>query len=142
MIVKTSENEIMGKILLAEDDDSMRRFLEVILKRENYEFFSAKDGLEALEIALGNEIDIVVTDAVMPNMTGYDLCRILRQTPEKQHIPLIILSGFDQNDSANENNCPVDFYLTKGNNLKEDLTKTLESILTNQSGNLGNSKPL
>jgi len=128
MIADTSETRNNGKILLAEDDDSMRRFLEVVLRRENYEIFSAKDGLEALEIALANEIDAVVTDAVMPNMTGFDLCRILRQTPEKQHIPLIILSGLNQDDAANEDNYPADFYLTKGNNLKEDLTKTLEGI--------------
>jgi CheY-like chemotaxis protein len=129
MIADTSETQNNGKILLAEDDDSMRRFLEVVLKRGNYEIYSAKDGLEALEIALANEIDAVVTDAVMPNMTGYDLCRVLRQSPEKKHIPLIILSGFNQADAANEDNSPADFYLTKGNNLKEDLTKTLEGIL-------------
>src|SRR5688572_21897190 len=128
MIADTSQTQNIGKILLAEDDDSMRRFLEVVLSRGNYEILPAKDGLEALEIALGNEIDAVVTDAVMPNMTGYDLCRILRQTPGKLHIPLIILSGFNEETGANEINCPADFYLMKGNNLKEDLTKTLDGI--------------
>ncbi len=128
MIADTPETANKGKILLAEDDDSMRRFLEVVLTRGNYEIFSAKDGLEALEIALANEINVVVTDAVMPNMTGYDLCRVLRQNPEKKHIPLIILSGFNQDDAADEDVCPADFYLTKGNNLKEDLIKTLKGI--------------
>ena len=105
-------------------------FLEVTLKRQNYEVFTAKDGLEAMEIALNNEIDVIVTDAIMPNLTGYDLCRILRQNPEKKDIPLIILSGFDQNDEANSDKCLADFYLMKGNNLKEDLIKILEKLLT------------
>lgn len=133
MLADTSQTQNTGKILLAEDDDSMRRFLEVVLTRENYEILPAKDGLEALEVALGTEIDAVVTDAVMPNMTGYDLCRILRQTPEKQHIPLIILSGFTEEADANADNCPADFYLIKGNNLKEDLTKTLDAIFARKS---------
>ena len=133
MLADTSQTQNIGKILLAEDDDSMRRFLEVVLTRGNYEILPARDGLEALEIALGNEIDAVVTDAVMPNMTGYDLCRILRQTPEKLHIPLIILSGFNEEADADKNNCPADFYLIKENNLKEDLIKTLDGIFTPKS---------
>ncbi len=130
MIENIPENQSNGKVLLAEDDDSMRRFLEVVLNRENYQTFSAKDGLEAMEIALSSEIDVVVTDAIMPNMTGYDLCRILRQTAEKQDIPLIILSGFNQEDTANSDKCLADFYLMKDNNLKSDLIKTLENIFT------------
>lgn len=133
MLTETSEHESGGKILLAEDDDSMRRFLEVVLKRENYETLCAKDGLEALEIALENEVDVVVTDAVMPNMTGYDLCRILRQTPEKQNIPLVLLSGFNQKEKADSQNCPADFFLMKENNLKEDLLKILNKIFTEKS---------
>ena len=130
MSAKTSETNLKRTILIAEDDDSMRRFLEITLKRENYKVFTAKDGLEALEIVLNNEISVIVTDAIMPNLTGFDLCRILRQNPQKQQIPLIILSGFSQDDEANANKCFADFYLMKGNNLKEDLTKTLEKLLT------------
>lgn len=122
-----------GRILLVEDDDSMRRFLEVVLKRENYETICAKDGLEALEIVLSGEFDVVVTDAVMPNMTGYDLCRILRQTPEKQNIPLVLLSGFNQKDNDDSQKCQADFYLMKENNLKEDLRELLAKILAEKS---------
>lgn len=61
-------------ILLAEDDSSMRRFIEVILKREGYLITAAKDGIEALQFALENTYDAVVADAIMPNMSGYDLC--------------------------------------------------------------------
>ena len=130
MFDEISKNSNKGKVLLAEDDDSMRRFLEVILKKENYEIFSAKDGLEAMKLALNNDINVVVTDAIMPNLTGYDLCRILRQNPDKKNIPLIILSGFDQSNEVNSDKSLADFYLTKENNLKENLTKTLEKLLT------------
>jgi len=121
------------KILLAEDDDSMRRFLEVILQKANYDVVSAEDGLAAMKAALENEIDAVVADAVMPNMTGYDLCRMLRQNGDKKHIPLIILSGLNQEDSADAADCLADAYLMKGKNLKENLTETLANLLTEKT---------
>jgi DNA-binding response OmpR family regulator len=69
------------KILLAEDDNSMRRFLEVILQKADYDVISAEDGLLALKAALENEIDAVVADALMPNMTGYDCAGCCVKTP-------------------------------------------------------------
>jgi CheY-like chemotaxis protein len=124
------QTEKIANLLIVEDDDSMRRFLEVTLKKQNYEVFTAKDGLEAMELALNNEIHVIVTDAMMPNLTGYDLCRILRQIPDKKHIPLILLSGFDQKDKSTEDKYLADFYLTKGNNLKDELISTVSKILT------------
>ncbi len=83
---KDGNNSHKKKILLAEDNNSMRRFLEVILQKANYDVVSAGDGLEAIKAALENEIDAVVADAVMPNMTGHDLCRMLHQNANKKHI--------------------------------------------------------
>ena len=63
------ENNFAGKkILLAEDDDSMRRLLEVILQKAGYQTLTAEDGLAAMQIAMENEIDAVVADAIMPNL--------------------------------------------------------------------------
>ncbi|MDQ3087991.1 MAG: response regulator [Acidobacteriota bacterium] len=130
---KDGNKSYKKKILLAEDDDSMRRFLEVILRKANYDVVSAEDGLVAMKAALENEFDAVVADAVMPNMTGYDLCRMLRQNADKKHIPLIILSGLNQADSTDAEDCLADAYLMKGNNLKENLTKTLTNLLAEKS---------
>ena len=121
------------KILLAEDDASMRRFIEVSLQKANYEVVSAEDGLAAMKIALGGEtIDIIVADAIMPNMTGHDLCRILRQNPQTKELPFIILSGFEQSESLGgaAKNSLADAYLLKGANLKEELLNTLSKFLT------------
>ena len=117
------------KILLAEDDDSMRRFLEITLQRANFEVISTEDGLEAMKASLENEIDAVVADAMMPNLSGYDLCRIFRQNPDKKDIPFIILSGFNSNEIPDSDACRADAYLTKKNNLKEELTKTLNELI-------------
>ncbi|MDQ6785926.1 MAG: response regulator [Acidobacteriota bacterium] len=122
------ENSAKRRILFAEDDDSMRRFVEVILRKENYEVVAVEDGLKAMQSALESDFDAVVADAVMPNMTGFDLCRMLRQNAGKKHIPLIILSGLEQDTTGKTENCLADYYLTKDGNLKENLTKTLADI--------------
>lgn len=128
-----AQNSGKKKILLAEDDDSMRRFLEVVLRKAGYEVVSAEDGLAAMKVALENELDVIVADALMPNMTGYDLCRMLRQNPDKKHIPLIILSGLNQEDSTDFKDCLADAYLMKGNTLNKNLIKTLTNLLSGQT---------
>jgi len=55
-----------ARVLLAEDDRALRRFLEVVLERAGYKVIPAGDGLEAMKLALSTRIDIVVTDATMP----------------------------------------------------------------------------
>ena len=119
------------KILVADDDASMRRFVEITLKKAGFQVFAAEDGLAAMKIALENEIDAVVADAIMPNLSGYDLCRMLRGNPDKRHIPLVILSGLERRES--ENDCLADVYLLKNDNLKENLIKTLMDLLPHKS---------
>ena len=120
------ESSNKKKILLADDDASMRRLLEVILKKADFDVVSAEDGLQAMKIALENEIDVIVADAVMPNLTGYDLCRIMRV---KKNVPIVILSGLEQKDSDEAKNCLADVFLTKSARIKEDLLSALEDLL-------------
>lgn len=121
------KNTTSKKILLAEDDGSMRRLLEVVLKKAGYEVLSAEDGLQALEISLENDFHALVADAVMPNMTGYDLCRIISE--QNENVPMIILSGLDQENNAEANGCPADAFLTKSSQIKEKLISTLEKLI-------------
>lgn len=126
-------NSSRKKILLAEDDSSMRHFIEVILQKENYDVFPAEDGLSAMKTVLSEKFDAVVSDAVMPNLTGHELCRILRQNSDFDSVPLIILSGLEQDIASNaENNC-ANLYLLKGANLKEELTENLSKLLSNNA---------
>ncbi|MET0752172.1 MAG: response regulator [Pyrinomonadaceae bacterium] len=124
-------SSIKKKILLAEDDASMRRFIEVILQKADFDVITAEDGLAAMQIALDDDIDVVVADAIMPNMTGYDLCRMLRSNPDKAGVPLVILSGLQQNNA--EMDGIADAYLLKGAKLKEELLETLSKIFTTET---------
>ncbi|HLM00142.1 MAG TPA: response regulator [Pyrinomonadaceae bacterium] len=128
-----ASNPPAAKILLADDDASMRRFLEIVLARLNYDVTTAEDGLAAMQAALSGDFDLVVADAVMPHLTGYDLCRMLKQNPKYKNVPLVILSGLE-NNSENTDRCIADAYLLKGENLKGQLDETLSRLLAERIG--------
>lgn len=111
-------------VLLAEDDAAVRRLLEVVLGRAGYNVLSAADGAAALQKALENKFDIGVFDAVMPNLNGYELCRILRQQPTLKKIPLVILSGLENEIVPDANVC-----LLKTSEMQSELLKVLTQLL-------------
>ncbi len=115
-------------ILLAEDDDSMRRLLEVILKKAGFEVIAAEDGLQAIKLALENPIAAVVADAIMPGLTGYDLCRMVKSKADKKNIPFVILSGLSENFEESQK-CLADAFLSKTPKIKEELIETLKNLI-------------
>lgn len=115
------------RVLLAEDDRSLRRLLEVVLERAGYKVIPAGDGLEAMKLALSTRIDIVVTDATMPNLSGHEFCRFLRNSQTLAHLPVILLSGQDRREQK-ENEELVDAFLAKPVS-GEDLVACIEKLL-------------
>ena len=91
-----------ARILLVEDDKALRRYLEVTLERAGYDVLTAGDGLEAMKLALSSEINLVITDEVMPNLSGHELCRFLRNSPKLAQIPIVLLSGLERRASGGE----------------------------------------
>ncbi|HET9527034.1 MAG TPA: response regulator [Pyrinomonadaceae bacterium] len=99
-------------VLLAEDDPALRRYLQVVLERAGYRVVSAADGLEAMKFLLSATVDVVVTDAVMPNLDGYQLCRFMRSSKHLSHLPVILLSALDPRNATHESE-QVDVFLSK-----------------------------
>jgi DNA-binding response OmpR family regulator len=97
-------------VLLVEDDRSLRRLLEIILERANYKYLSAGDGLEAKDLLQSNRIDLVITDAFMPNLNGHELCRFMKENEALAHIPIVLLSALDPESGEGDQ---VDEFLTK-----------------------------
>ncbi|HET6670011.1 MAG TPA: response regulator [Pyrinomonadaceae bacterium] len=106
------ESGIKAQILLVEDDKALRRYLEVTLERAGYEVLTAGDGLEAMKTALATPVDLVISDEMMPNLSGHELCRFLRNSPDLSHIPIILLSGMEQKDASSESEL-ADAFLAK-----------------------------
>jgi CheY-like chemotaxis protein len=116
-------------VLLAEDDRSLRRYLEVVLRRAGYDVVAAADGLEAMKAALSGTFHAVVTDALMPHLSGQELCRFLRTHPKLSRLPVVLLSGADvKAASTQDTSTRADAYLSKPVR-PEELTDCLARLL-------------
>jgi len=100
-------------VLLAEDDRSVRRYLEVILQRAGYKVISAADGLEAMKLALSSPIDAVIADSIMPHLTGQELFRLLRSNPKVSRLPMVLLTAMENKTNLNTQDLQLDAYLYK-----------------------------
>lgn len=79
-------------ILLVEDSPTQAQRAQLILQREGYNVMLAPDGSQGLERALADQPDLVVTDIVMPNMDGYEMCRQIKSSDETSRIPVVMLT--------------------------------------------------
>ncbi|MEP6719020.1 MAG: response regulator [bacterium] len=121
-----------ARVLLAEDDRALRRFLQIILERAGYTVIPAADGLEAMKIALSSAVDILVTDAMMPNLSGHELCRFIRNSQTLAHLPVILLSALEQKEP--DEGEQVDAFLSKPV-AGEDLIECIEKLLARRRAN-------
>jgi two-component system, chemotaxis family, chemotaxis protein CheY len=86
------------KILIAEDSNSVRKFIIFSLKLSGYEIIPAVDGMDALEQLSKTSIDMLITDLNMPNIDGLRLIKTIREYPEYKNLPIIILSSLSADD--------------------------------------------
>jgi CheY-like chemotaxis protein len=116
--------EAQKSVLLVEDDRSVRRYLEVTLQRAGYKVITAADGLEGMKYALTAKVDVVLTDAVMPQMNGRELARFLRSKPQTAKLPIILLTGQENDVASRDDKKLIDAFLykpVKAEDLKECL---------------------
>jgi len=117
-------------VLLVEDDRSVRRYLEVTLQRAGYKVITAEDGIEGIKFALSTKVDVVLTDAVMPQMSGRDLARFLRSKPELAKLPIILLTGQEKDGASSADKKLIDAFLykpVKAEELKKCLAEVSET---------------
>jgi DNA-binding response OmpR family regulator len=119
-------------VLLVEDDRSVRRYLEVTLQRSGYRVVTAGDGLEAMKVALSTDIDVVVTDAIMPHLSGQELARFLRSNAKVSGLPIILLTGQENKEAASAAENLIDAFLYKPVKAKE-LTNCVAGLLRQHS---------
>jgi signal transduction histidine kinase len=91
----------LPRVLVAEDEDDLRGFIVGVLKN-NYVVDAACDGAEALDLIRQNRPDLVLTDVMMPSVSGLDLARSIKSDPSLQHIPVILLTARGENEAALE----------------------------------------
>jgi len=83
----------MTKILVVDDDELSRSVLELTLQNAGFAVQCAADGAEAMQVALAEVPDVIITDALMPVIDGFELCRQCKRDADLKHVPIIIYSG-------------------------------------------------
>ena len=126
----TSDANSQPCVLLVEDDRSVRRYLEVTLQRSGYRVLTAEDGLQAMKVAMSSAIDVVVTDAIMPNLSGQQLAAFLRKNPKLSSIPIVLLTGQENKAASATGDVTIDAFLykpVKADDLKNCVGKLVKS---------------
>ncbi len=120
----------MTKILLVEDDKSLREIYGVRLLAEGYDIVSAGDGEEALAMAIKERPELIVSDVMMPKISGFDMLDILRSTTETKEIKVIMMTALSSEDQrARGVALGADRYLVKSQVGIEDVVRTVHDVL-------------
>jgi CheY-like chemotaxis protein len=99
------------RVLVVDDEPSAREILSSWLRDAGYEPLTASNGYDGLMLASQESPDLVVSDIVMPQMDGYEFCRMIR---ELTHSPIIVLTGLPESECARKSfSIGVDEFLTK-----------------------------
>jgi len=119
------------RILIVEDNDDLRNFMQYPLQA-NFDVVLAKDGVEAWNIIQKQMPDLVVSDVMMPNMDGFELCRLMKSTYETSHIPVILLTALSgKAEQLHGLGLGADDYLTKPFDMTL-LVQRIKSIIRNR----------
>ena len=120
----------MTKILLVEDDKSLREIYGVRLLAEGYDIVSAGDGEEALAMAIKERPQLIVSDVMMPKISGFDMLDILRSTTETKDIKVIMMTALSSEDQRQRGEqLGADRYLVKSQVGIEDVVRTVHDVL-------------
>lgn len=87
-----------SRILVVDDEESIREFLEIMLKKEGYEVSTAEDGMVAKEMLTKKTFDMVISDMQMPNMTGIELLKFVKDT--YSDIVFMMITAFGTTETA------------------------------------------
>ncbi|MFZ2545257.1 MAG: response regulator [Candidatus Saccharimonadales bacterium] len=124
----------MTKILLVEDDKSLREIYGVRLLAEGYDIVSAGDGEEALAMAIKEKPTLIISDVMMPKISGFDMLDILRSTTETRDIKVIMMTALSSDDQrARGEQLGADRYLVKSQVGIEDVVRTVHEVLSDSS---------
>ena len=121
---------VMTKILLVEDDKSLREIYGVRLLAEGYDIVSAGDGEEALAMAIKERPALILSDVMMPKISGFDMLDILRSATETRDIKVIMMTALSSEDQrARGEQLGADRYLVKSQVGIEDVVRTVHEVL-------------
>ena len=122
--------EARKKILLVEDDEVLSSVYRARLEMEDFQVMEVHDGEQALTAALKYRPDLMILDAMMPKISGFDVLDILRNTPETMNLQIIMLTALSQeSDRERAEKLGVDEYLVKSQVMISDVIEKVSEHL-------------
>ena len=119
---------LLGTILIVEDSLSEMELMSRYLRESGYSVLNANGARQGLALALEQKPNVILTDVVMPGMSGFELCRSLKKNPVTKGIPVIICTSKNQDiDRLWGMKQGADAYLTKPYS-REQLVQSVQSI--------------
>jgi len=116
-------------ILIADDIESNRALLTEILSAESYRIVHAKDGEEAIEVFENGEVDLVLSDVMMPRRSGFAVCRAVKSNPDTRLIPVVLVTSLSASEDRVQGiESGADDFINKPVN-KEELLARVRSLL-------------
>lgn len=120
----------MSKVMVVEDDPSLREIYGIRITAEGYDVVSAGDGEEALAVAVREKPDLILSDVMMPKISGFDMLDILRSTPETASIKVVMMTALSGEDQRRRGEAlGADRYLVKSQVGIEDVVNTIHEVL-------------
>lgn len=120
----------MSKIMVVEDDASLREIYSIRITADGYDVVSAGDGEEALAVAVREKPDLILSDVMMPKISGFDMLDILRSTPETANIKVIMMTALSSDDQrARGERLGANRYLVKSQVGIEDVVNAIHEVL-------------
>ncbi|WP_255334997.1 response regulator [Methanosarcina sp. KYL-1] len=130
--VKEKTEKSSPKILIVDDEPAIVELLGSIVEQEGYEFFCAYGGKEAISKTLNFLPDALILDLMMPEVTGFDVIKALKENPETVDIPIIVCTAkdlsFEEKELLNRN---VSYVMQKGDLTREKLMSFLNKFRAN-----------
>lgn len=121
----------MARILVAEDSPTQAVRLVHALEEQGFEVCSAPDAERALELLAGADFDVVISDVMMPGMSGYELCRAIKSNRARAAVPVVLLTSLSEPmDVINGLACGANHFIRKPYET-EDLVGRINEILAN-----------
>lgn len=121
----------MQKILVADDEEDIRLIIKFALEDKGYKVITASDGADAVAVADKEKIDLIILDAAMPRMDGYEACIKLKKDAKTRDIPVIFLTAIDlQKDKLKSQRVGAVKFIAKPFEI-EALIEDIASILNN-----------
>jgi len=131
----------MSKVMLVEDDNNLREIYAARMQAEGYDVVTAADGEQALVVGKAETPDLIISDVMMPKISGFEMLDIIRNTDGMREVKVIMLTALGQSDEQERaEKLGANKYLVKSQVTLEDIVKAAHEMLEDQ-GDAGAAAP-